>query len=43
MWLNLAARGGEPGAARTRDGLEPFMTAEQIAEAQRLTREWKPK
>jgi uncharacterized protein len=43
MWLNLAAHGGDHGAAQTRDGLEPFMTAEQIAEAQRLTREWKPK
>jgi TPR repeat protein len=43
MWLNLAAHGGAHGAAQTRDGLEPFMTAEEIAEAQRLTREWKPK
>jgi uncharacterized protein len=43
MWLNLADLGGEPGAAKTRDGIEPFMTAEQIAEAQRLTRAWKPK
>jgi hypothetical protein len=37
MWLNLAAHGGDHGAAQSRDGLEPFMTAEEIAEAQRLT------
>ena len=43
MWLNLAAHGGDHGAAQTRDGLERFMTAEEIAEAQRLTREWIPK
>ena len=43
LWLNLAARGGDKSAAQIRDGLDRVMTAEQIAEAQRPTREWKPK
>ena len=43
MWLSLAAQGGDRGAAQARDGLERFMTAEEIAEAQRLRREWIPK
>jgi len=43
LWLSLAARGGDKSAAKVRDGLEGNMTAAQISEARRLTREWKPK
>ena len=45
MWLNLSA--ASPGrsqerAAKLRDDVAALMTREQIAEAQRLAREWKP-
>ena len=47
MWYNLAAAGSSPGkhrdrAAKNRDIVAVVMTAAQIAEAQRLAREWKP-
>jgi len=49
LWLNLAAASSSPDdaearkkAAETRDGLATIMTPAQIAEAQRLAREWKP-
>jgi TPR repeat protein len=41
MWLNLAAVKSSD-AAKARDDLSKKMTLEQIAEAQRLSREWKP-
>lgn len=41
-WYNLAAAHGARGAARVRDDLAARMTAEQVAEAQKLAREWKP-
>jgi hypothetical protein len=44
MWLNLAAAQGGADAQSTKDIindiLAPRMTREQIAEAQRLSREW---
>ena len=40
MWYNLAAAQMEFVIARRRDRLEQRMTREQIAEAQRLSREW---
>jgi len=47
MWYNLAASSttGEDRerAAKARDRTAEKMTSEQIAEAQRLAREWKPK
>ncbi len=43
MWYNLAAAQGKETASKLRDITEKMMTAEQIAEAQRLAREWKPK
>ena len=48
MWFNLAAAQLPPGedrddAVNIRDLLESKMTPEQVAEAQRLAREWKPK
>jgi len=48
MWLNLAAAGLPPGedrdsAVKNRDIVAKRMTPAQIAEAQRLAREWKPK
>jgi hypothetical protein len=47
-WFDLATARSEPGhtrasAARERDRLSARMTAEQVAEAQRLAQEWKLK
>ena len=42
MWRNLASAQGNDIAKTARDALEKDMTREQIAEAQRLAREWKP-
>ena len=43
MWLNLAAAQGIERARKERDIVAEKMTHEQIAEAQELAREWKPK
>ena len=43
MWRNLAAAQGSEIARKARDALEEVMTPAQIAEAQKLSREWKPK
>ncbi len=43
MWVNLAAAQGIEDARDARDILVEQMTPAQIAEAQRLAREWKPK
>jgi uncharacterized protein len=48
MWLNLAAAqaklvGGRNIAGEARDNIAAKMSPAQIAEAQRLAREWKPK
>lgn len=43
MWLNLAASRDYESVSKVRDSLESQMTREQIAEAQKLSREWKPK
>ncbi len=49
MWFNLSAAQGlhdvpeEYSASFHRDEVAKFMTREQIAEAQRMAREWKPK
>jgi len=42
MWFNLSAARGNTKALNNRDITEKRMTREQIAEAQRLAREWKP-
>lgn len=42
MWFNLSAAQGREGAAAFRDLVARLMTPAQIAEAQRLAREWKP-
>jgi TPR repeat protein len=42
IWLNLAAMQGRESAATFRDLVARLMTPAQIAEAQRLTQEWKP-
>jgi TPR repeat protein len=42
MWLNLAATQGDETAKRNRDIVGKQMTAEQIAEAQRRSRQWTP-
>ncbi len=44
MWLNLAAgKGVKKGVGKFRDNLEKGMAPAQIAEAQRLAREWTAK
>ena len=43
MWFNLAAAQGDEIPRKNRDAVAERMTSEQIAEAQRLAREWKPK
>ncbi len=43
MWYSLAAARGEKEASGWRDLLAEQMIPEQIAEAQRLARKWKPK
>jgi TPR repeat protein len=42
MWFNLAAAQGNEQSARNREIAAGRMTSGQLAEAQRLTREWKP-
>jgi hypothetical protein len=41
MWFNLAVAGGLTDAAKNRETAATKMTPAQIAEAQRLAREWK--
>jgi TPR repeat protein len=43
MWFNLAGASGDADSIKNRDAVANKMTPEQIAEAQRLAREWKPK
>jgi uncharacterized protein len=43
MWYNLSAAQGEKRSAEARDALAKQMTPAQIAEAQKLAREWTPK
>jgi TPR repeat protein len=44
MWFNLAAsHENMSGAVELRDEIASKMTPAQIAEAQKLAREWKPK
>ena len=40
MWASLAAAQNQENATKLRDFLAELMTPEQIAEAQRLAREW---
>ena len=43
MWLNLAAMQGNASAVENRDFVAAKMTPDQLAKAERLAREWKPK
>ncbi len=43
MWFDLAAASGDSSARRDREIIAAKMTPSQIADAQRLAREWKPK
>ena len=43
MWLNLAAASGDKDAVENRRIIAAKMTPAQLAEAQKLAREWKPK
>ena len=40
MWYNLAGAGGHEHAAKLRDAVAALMTPAQIADAQRVAREW---
>ena len=42
MWVNLSAASGYEIAIERRDVFAKLMTPEQIAEAQRLARDWRP-
>jgi TPR repeat protein len=42
MWFNLAAAHNYPNASNYRDYTAQKMTTAQIAEAQKLSRDWKP-
>ena len=42
MWFNLSAAQGNEAGLVNRDGFAQFLTPEQITEAQRLAREWRP-
>ncbi len=42
MWLSLAAAAGVSMAGAVRDGLAFRMTRDQIAEAERIAKDWKP-
>jgi TPR repeat protein len=42
MWFNLSAAQGNQEAATKRKDVAPLTTRAQIAEAQKLAREWKP-
>jgi uncharacterized protein len=42
MWLNLAAAQGQPVAKIELDRLASKMTSGQVAEAQRVARDWRP-
>ena len=42
MWFHLAATNGEEPSAEKREILAMKMTSDQITEAQKLAREWKP-
>ncbi len=42
-WYTLAAGQGDDLAEKFKDHLEKSMTLDQLAEAQRLAREWTPK
>ena len=42
-WLSVAAAGGDKDAIGNRNRIAPKMTPAQIAEAQKLAREWKSK
>jgi hypothetical protein len=43
LWYNLAASQGYQAAAKLRDSLAQKMMPAQVAEAQRLAREWRPR
>jgi TPR repeat protein len=43
LWLNLAAVDGDKQLLKIRAAVEHMMTPIQLAEAQKLAREWKPK
>jgi hypothetical protein len=42
MWFNLAAAAGYQDAVKDRDMAAQHMTPAQLAEAQKLAREWTP-
>ena len=43
MWFSLGAAQGDPGATKSRDVAASKMTPAQVAEAQKLASQWRPK
>lgn len=43
MWANIAAMSGNNNDIKTRDEYARYLSKDQLAEAQRLSRNWKPK
>ena len=43
IWFNLSAAQGNAMARKNRELIAQIMTPAQIAEAERLAREWRPK
>ncbi len=43
MWRNISAASGHEKAKKSKEIVSRKMTQEQIAEAQKLSREWKPR
>ena len=43
MWWNIAGSNGYKDAVTNRNSLKKEMSSQQIEEAQRLARNWKPK
>ena len=43
MWWNISAASGHEKAKKNKEIISRKMTQEQIAEAQKLSREWKPR
>jgi TPR repeat protein len=43
MWFSLAAEHGDQAAIKRRDVIAQSLSPTQLAKAQKLAREWKPK
>jgi hypothetical protein len=43
MWFDLAVEGGNQEALQDREAIERRMSSAQIAQAQKLVRDWRPR